>query len=176
MARLVARLRGVPADARTAAVYDDVVSSLGFVSQRRLGLHVVALDAIVGTVDRRGEFDRRFRPMSKRTRARWESIATAMRRGEPLPAVVLLKIGETYFVQDGHNRVSVARELGRDDIDAYITEVATLIGAQRTLTPNNLPLDGRDRHEPAPLPSNAGPQILPRDPRDCANVALICEA
>jgi hypothetical protein len=108
-----------------ALVYDDVIASHGFVSQRAAGLHVVALDAIVGTVNRRGEFDRRFRPVSRRTQSRWQSIATMMRRGDPLPAVALLRIGETYFVEDGHNRVSVARALGRDDIDAQITEVRT---------------------------------------------------
>ena len=91
----------------------------------RLGREVVPLDAIVGTVDRGRDFDRRFRPTSCRVRSRWEHIAAAVRRGEALPPVDLLKIGEIYFVSDGHHRVSVARALGLKEIDAYVTEMQT---------------------------------------------------
>ncbi len=82
---------------------------------------VVPLDAIVGTVDRLQGFDRHFRPTTPQVRARWERIAAAMRRGEPMPPVDLYRVGEVYFVKDGHHRVSVARALGRHDIDARVT-------------------------------------------------------
>ena len=42
-----------------------------------------------------------------------------------MPPVSLYKVGELYFVRDGHHRVSVAKSQGRDDIDAYVTEVTT---------------------------------------------------
>ena len=101
---------------------------------------VVSLDAIVGTVDRGRDFDRRFRPTSGNVRSRWERIAAAMRRGEPMPPVDLLRIGEIYFVRDGHHRVSVARALGWNDINAYVTDVATRVGAERTITYADLPI------------------------------------
>ena len=93
------------------------------------------LDAIVGTVDRTREFDRSFRPVSPRLRSRWERIAAAQRRGESLPPISVYKIGDLYFVRDGHHRVSVARSLGRPDIDAYVTEVKTRLGRARTSAP-----------------------------------------
>src|ERR1700679_1470502 len=127
-ARLAARLRGEPDDVRMVLPYDEVVAALGFVSEHRAGSAVVALDAIVGSVGRAREFDRSFRPTSGRVRSRWEHIAAMVRRGESLPPVDLVRIGEIYFVRDGHHRVSVARALGRRDIDAYVTEVVTRVG------------------------------------------------
>ena len=62
-----------------------------FVGERSAGTAVVALDAIVGTVDRGRDFDRRFRPTSGRVRSRWEHIAAAMRRGDAMPPVDLVR-------------------------------------------------------------------------------------
>src|SRR4029079_13009062 len=53
--------------------------------QHDLGLQVVPLDAIVGSVDRTVDFDRGLRPTSARLRSRWERINAAQRRGEALP-------------------------------------------------------------------------------------------
>src|SRR5436305_1614361 len=118
---MTARLRGEPDDVRHVLPYEEVVAALGYVSEHSAGQTVVPLDAIVGTVDRGRDFDRSFRPTTGRVRSRWEHIAAAMRRGEPLPPVDLVRIGQIYFVRDGHHRISVARALGRTDIDAYIT-------------------------------------------------------
>ena len=107
--------------------------SLGRLQERDAGRQVIELDAIVGTVDRLQGFDRHFRPTTPQVRARWERIATAMRRGEPMPPVDLYRVGEVYFVKDGHHRVSVARALGRHDIDAHVTDVVTRVGAGRDL-------------------------------------------
>src|ERR1700729_1513788 len=80
--RLIGRLRGEPDDVGVVLPYEEVIEALGFVSEHRAGYRVVPLEAIVGTVDRGREFDRRFRPTSGRVRSRWEHIAAAMRRGE----------------------------------------------------------------------------------------------
>jgi hypothetical protein len=155
-----------------------VVDALGFVSERRLGLKVVPIDAIVGSVDRGRDFDRRFRPTSGRARARWEQIATAMRRGDALPPVDLYKIGEIYFVRDGHHRVSVACTLGHKEIDAYVTEVITRVGADRTITLADLPLKSHERvfFERVPLPADARAEIKLSDPWDFAKLAEGVEA
>ena len=154
LSRVAARLRGEPDDVRVILPYDEVIDALGFVGEHPAGAAVVALDAIVGTVDRSREFDRRFRPTSGRVRSRWEHIAAAMRRGEAMPPVELVRIGEIYFVRDGHHRVSVARALGRTDIDAYVTEVVTRVGAERAITHADLPMKSHERvfFERVPLP------------------------
>ncbi len=38
-----------------------------------------------------------------------------------LPPVDLIQLGDTYFVRDGHHRISVARALGYAYIDANVT-------------------------------------------------------
>jgi hypothetical protein len=178
LARLAARLRGEPDDVGVVLPYTEVLDALGYVSEHRLGLRVVPLDAIAGTVDRGRDFDRSFRPTSARTRSRWEQIAVAMRRGDELPPVDLVKIGELYFVRDGHHRVSVARALGLKDIDAYVTEVTTRVGADRKITLADLPLKSHERvfFERVPLPPEARSEIKLTDPWDYAELAESVEA
>jgi hypothetical protein len=176
--RLAARLRGEPDDVRMVLPYEEVIEALGFVSERSVGVEVVDLDAIVGSVDRDRDFDRSFRPTSGRVRSRWENIAAAMRRGDPMPPVDLLRIGEIYFVRDGHHRVSVARALGRPEIDARVTEVTTRIGAGKTITLADLPHKSHERvfFERVPLPTNARAEIQLTDPWDYARLAEHVEA
>ena len=52
IAKLMARLRGEPGDVGVALPDEEVIDALGFVSEHRTRLHVVPLDAIVGSVDR----------------------------------------------------------------------------------------------------------------------------
>jgi hypothetical protein len=178
MARLAARLRGEPDDVRIVLPYSEVIDALGFVSERYAGGEVVSLDKIVGTVDRGRDFDRSFRPTSARVRSRWEHIAAAMRRGEAMPPVDLLRIGEIYFVRDGHHRVSVARALGLTDVDAQVTEVVTRLGAQREITVADLPVKSHERvfWERVPLPEQARPEIVLSDPWDYGKLAEAVEA
>ena len=178
IARLAARLRLGADDVGVILPYEEVLEALGFVSERRIGLQVVPIGEIVGTVDRGRDFDRRFRPTSSRVRSRWEQIAAAMRRGESLPPVDLIRIGEIFFVRDGHHRVSVACALGHADIDAYVTEVTTRVGIDRPITLADLPLKSHERvfYERVPLPVPARSAIQVSDPWDFALLAEGVEA
>jgi hypothetical protein len=111
-------------------------------------------------------------------RGRWEQIATAIRRGEPMPPVDLVRIGEIYFVRDGHHRVSVARALGWSDIDAYVTEVVTRVSPDRKIKLTDLPLKSHERvfFERVPLPEEARREIHLSDPWDYAELAEAVEA
>ena len=178
IAKLIARLRGEPDDVGVVMPYEEVIQALGFVSERSSGLQVVPLDQIVGSVDRGRDFDRRFRPTSARSRGRWEQIAAAARRGESFPPVDLMKVGQLYFVRDGHHRVSVARALGRTDIDAYVTEVATRIDADNAMKVSDLPLKSHERvfFERVPLPPEARAEIVLSDRDDYDELAEAVEA
>jgi hypothetical protein len=178
IARLIARLRGEPDDIGVVLPYEEVVEALGFVSERSAGVQVVSLDQIMGSVGRGRDFDRRFRPTSGRSRGRWEQIAAAARRGEAFPPVDLVKVGEVYFVRDGHHRVSVARALGRADIDAYITEVVTRLDASRAMKLSDLPLKSHERvfFERVPLPAAARAEIVLSEPDDYDELAEAVEA
>jgi hypothetical protein len=120
LSRLARRVGREPGDVDVILPYDEVVAALGYLEESYIGLQTVPLDAILGTVDRAKSFDRQFRPTTARVRARWERIANAVRRGEPMPPISLFKIGEVYFVRDGHHRVSVAKARGAVAIDAAV--------------------------------------------------------
>src|SRR5581483_11556955 len=177
-ARLAARMRLEPDDVNVILPYEEVVEALGFVSEHRAGLKVVPLELIVGSVDRPRDFDRQFRPTSGRVRSRWEQIAAAVRRGEAMPPIDVLRIGEIYFVRDGHHRVSVAQAMGWKDIDAYVTDVVTRVGADRTITVTDLPLKSHERvfYERVPLPEEARAKIQLTDPWDYGELAECVEA
>src|SRR5213079_2045536 len=142
LARFLSRERG---DIDVILPFDEVVAALGRVAEHDLGMHAIPLDSIVGTVDRRSGFDREFRPTTSRVRTRWERIAAAMRRGDPLPPIAVYRIGDVHFVRDGHHRVSVARALELRDIDAYVTEIQTRVGADRALRLHDLPSKDYER-------------------------------
>jgi hypothetical protein len=48
-------------------------------------------------------------------------IAAAWELGRELPPVELVQIGDFYFVRDGHHRISVARAMGQEHIEAEVT-------------------------------------------------------
>jgi hypothetical protein len=178
MAGLARRLGREPGDVDVILPYDEVVAALGFLEERYVGLETVPLDTILGTVDRTKGFDRQFRPTTSRVRARWERIANAVRRGEPMPPISLYRIGEVHFVRDGHHRVSVARAMGRTEIEAYVVEVVTRVGADRTLRVGDLPVKSHERlfDERVPLPARARRRIRMSDPWDFGILAEAVEA
>jgi hypothetical protein len=172
------RLRREPDDVGLILPFEEVVEALGRTGQHDLGLQVVSLDGVVGSVDRAVDFDRGFRPTSPRLRSRWERIAAAQRRGESMPPVSLFKIGDLYFVRDGHHRVSVAKSLGRSDIDAYVTEVQTRVPLDSETRLSDLPLKDHERlfFERVPLPAEARSRIDVSDPWDYGVLAEAIEA
>jgi hypothetical protein len=178
LSRLARRLRREPDDVNVILPFDEVVDALGWRGERRLGLKVIPLDSIVGTVDRSRDFDRRFRPTSRRVRRRWEGIAAAIRRGESMPPIDVYRIGELHFVRDGHHRVSVARAMGLDSIDAHVTEVVTAVGAEQRTRLRDLALKSHERlfFERVPLPAELRPRIQLTDEWRYAELAESVEA
>ena len=178
LSELAGHLRREPDDVRLILPFEEVVAALGRVGQHDLGLQTVPLGAIVGTVDRTTDFDRGFRPTNPRLRTRWERIAAAQRRGEAFPPISLFKVGDLYFVRDGHHRVSVAKSLGRKDIDAHVTEVETRVPLGGGTSLRDLPLKGHERlfRERVPLPPAAQERIGLDDPWEYGTLAEAVEA
>jgi hypothetical protein len=178
LTEIARRLRREPNDVGLILPFEEVVDSLGRTGQSDIGLKVVPLDAIVGTVDRDAEFDRGFRPTSPRLRSRWERINAAQRRGETMPPVSLYKVGDLYFVRDGHHRVSVAKAFGREDIDAYVTEVRTRVPLDFDTRLPDLPIKDHERlfRERVPLAPEHRSRIALTDPWDFGELAEAVEA
>ena len=81
---------------------------------------ILLIDQICGSESRAHDFDADFYPLQENTKERWLSIAAATQRGCQLPPVILIQIGESYFVRDGHHRISVARAQGQKTIQAKV--------------------------------------------------------
>ncbi len=90
-------------------------------SRHAAGLQLVPVHKIHGSEGRSLDFDAAFFPTHNRTEERWVSIATALKQNVPLPPVELIQVGDTYYVRDGHHRISVARSLGQREIEAEVT-------------------------------------------------------
>ncbi|MGB3441885.1 MAG: chromosome partitioning protein ParB [Actinophytocola sp.] len=178
LSRLAAWLRRQPDDVNIMLPFDEVVAALGRTGERRLGLQVITLDSIVGSVDRQREFDRRFRPTSGQVRERWQRLALAQRRGESIPPIEVYRVGDMHFVLDGHHRVSVAHALALKTIDAYVTEVMT------RLSPGGIRYRGdllvkdyrRTFLDRVPLVGEARRGVSLTDPWDYAELAESVEA
>ena len=88
--------------------------------RRAAGIQTVPIARICGSEGRSRDFDRSFNPLQCHSMDRWLRVAEAQQRGVPLPMVQLIRVGELYFVRDGHHRISVARALGQQEMDAEV--------------------------------------------------------
>lgn len=87
------------------------------------GFDAVRIRDICGSENKKSEFDSEFNPIQERTKFRWLSIARCKLDGRELPPVELIKVGNIYYVRDGHHRISVSRRMGQSYIDAEVTVV-----------------------------------------------------
>src|SRR5918994_1273789 len=118
---LVARIRREHTSNRLLS-FDDVRRELAAKNRLQRGTRVVEVEEIVGSVGRWDEFDRSFLPARASVGQRWKRIDRAFHRTEDLPPVKLYKLEETYFVVDGHHRVSVARYHDVPTVEAAVVE------------------------------------------------------
>ncbi|MFC4004282.1 chromosome partitioning protein ParB [Prauserella oleivorans] len=178
LSRLANWLRREPDDVNITLPFDEVVDALGWESERRIGLRVIRLDSIVGSVNRGTDFDRRFRPTSGRVRQRWERLAVASRRGEAIPPIEVYRVGELHFVIDGHHRVSVAHALGLETIEAYVIEVRTKLNPAGIRYRGDLIVKDYRRLflERVPLTGEARAAVIVTDPWDYAELGEHIEA
>ncbi len=96
-------------------------------TRRMRGLQIVPVERIVGTTRHPSQVTDDFLPLPELRGQNWRSrsqrIRAAVDRLAVLPPVDLIKVGDDYFVTDGHNRVAAAREAGMVGIDADVTEL-----------------------------------------------------
>lgn len=119
--------------------FDEITSKMHTLGQSSKGVKSIPVNAIVGSVNRYQDFDRKFLPLRDTDGERWANVKAAMTSpgSSGLPPIKVYKIGEAYFVLDGNHRVSIAREMGINFIEAYITEIQTRV----SLSPEDSPED-----------------------------------
>jgi hypothetical protein len=127
IARRRARMRALGArlskgSGRGALVpFEQTRRALGAVGGLRLGTRPVELSRVVGSVGQHERFDAAFMPLRGASPERWKRVDMAFLRGLDLQPVSLLALDGDFFVEDGHNRISVARFHGAEWIDAEVT-------------------------------------------------------
>ena len=105
--------------------YNEVAEKLKLKVGTERGIQEIPLNAIVGSVGRYTDFTNTFLPRRDADRERWANVKAALDdpSGAALPPIDVYKVGEVYFVLDGNERVSVARQEGFTYIQAHIIEV-----------------------------------------------------
>jgi len=119
--------------------FDEINQKLHTLGLSSKGLKEIPLNAIVGSVNRYQDFNKNFLPLHDVDSERWANVKAAMTSpgSTGLPPIIVYKIGDTYFVLDGNHRVSIAKQMGIEKIEAYVTEINTRV----PLSPNDTPED-----------------------------------
>jgi len=117
--------------------YDEISKKMRTVGLSSKGVKEIPMEAIVGSVNRYEDFDRNFLPLRDEDMQRWARVKAVMTSpgSTGLPPIRVYKIGEAYFVLDGNHRVSIAKEMGIDQVEAYVTEIQTRV----PITPDDSP-------------------------------------
>ncbi len=131
---------GVKGESLDLLQFDEISAKLHAVNKSTKVLESVPLNKIIGSVGRTSDFDRNFLPLSDADQHRWASVKTEMTSpiSHGLPPVDLYKIGEAYFVLDGNHRVSVAKQAGFQEIEAYVTELRTKVPIDSSISAEEL--------------------------------------
>jgi hypothetical protein len=90
-------------------------------NRKWIGVTDIPVEEIIGTLGRHSDFDHEFRPLKKNLRDRWVNVYL-IHEGDGWPPILVHKLEEDYYVEDGHHRVSVARALGLAFIQAKVWE------------------------------------------------------
>lgn len=136
---ILAFLTGQPND---LLAFESVREKLHIGGPIYRGVHTVPIAQIVGSVDRYRDFDRAFLPRQDFMAERWQKVTRAWYQDISLPPILLYKVGEVYFVVDGHHRVSVAREKGQEAIEAEVRECAVRVPLTPEINPDDLEVLG----------------------------------
>jgi hypothetical protein len=122
MSDLIRPLLGRPVD---LVPFAEVRERLGLASFVDRGIRDVPLERIVGSLERSRDFTRAFLPREDSLRERWMGILRLAEGPQGFAPIDLYQVGEAYFVVDGHHRVSVARAVGAQAIEARVREFLT---------------------------------------------------
>jgi hypothetical protein len=86
------------------------------------GEATIAVNQIIGSVNRARDFDASFHPRTARMRKRLADIIAANPSSLDEP-IDVIRVDRAYFVSDGHKRVAIARQTGREFLDARVSRL-----------------------------------------------------
>lgn len=157
---------------------DDIRRRLRPGGESHVGTRAIAIDDIVGTLDRCCDFDRCFHPMRGDLAARVSGVASAFSDGA-FPPIDVVQVDRAYFVVDGHKRVAAARRSGVEVIDANVTRLDVAHPVHAGTQPADLMLaEAEDRflRESALRRARPGARIECLSPRSYAELLAAVKA
>jgi hypothetical protein len=163
--------RGVP-EAESLLRLDDALNALGRCPHQPRALRheqaeAVPVRSVVGTMARADDFDRLFRPLNPDVRRRRRRLARSPDQANVrLSPLSLIRVGDLYFVDDGHHRISIAHARGQIAVDAHVRAICTVAFACACLTQQDLRIKAAERGflERVPLPDPALRDLWLDDP------------
>jgi hypothetical protein len=99
--------------------FEEVRRRLHLGPRRDIGTQEIPVAQVIGSAGRAHEFDGCFRPRTDRLRR----VLTEIKHAKPNAAdsaILVYQVDHAYFVVDGHKRLSLAVEEGRESIDAEV--------------------------------------------------------
>ena len=107
-------------------------------NRRFLGVQEIPVRKIIGTISRQNDFDNQFRPLNRYLQERWVDAYLTLKR-EGWSPILVHQVGAGYYVEDGHQRVSIGRALGMDFIPAKVWEYPSLAHEPKQCQPEPCP-------------------------------------
>jgi hypothetical protein len=113
--------------------FEEVSRRLQLGARVDVGTEEIRIDQVIGSLGRVHEFDACFRPRSARLRALLGQIRAVRPDAADRP-ILVYQVDHAYFVVDGHKRLSMAIEEGRQFIDAEVSRFTTRFHVGRGTT------------------------------------------
>lgn len=106
--------------------FDEAIKTFrgAVIGQRKL--QDICLQKVIGSVGRVHDYTPDFLPKISSDEYRWVQVNRAINGFSGVPPIEVYHLGDHYFVQDGHHRVSVLKSMGIPCVEAYVTEVQPL--------------------------------------------------
>lgn len=103
--------------------FDEVRRRVGVLKTGARQLSEICLDRVLGSDGRAQDYTPDFLPLVGSEEERWARVRLAVEEGGGVPPIELYEVDGTYYVRDGHHRVSVFKRLGVKCFEAYVTKV-----------------------------------------------------
>ena len=135
LSEIVARIKG---QSNELLSFEEVRQKLNAQAGPKKVLKEIPIKSIIGSVNRYQDFMRDFLPRHNIDVERWSNIELTSQGMVGLPPIEVYQIDEVYFVLDGNHRVSVAKQLGDTEIEAYVTELQARVSLTVDVRPEDL--------------------------------------
>jgi ferredoxin len=103
-------------------LFKEIYKSERLSELKHLGVKVIEIAKIKGSVNRWRNFDQRFR-IQDADKNKIRSVTEALEKGVQFPPISVYKVKSDYYIIDGNHRVAACKKVGQVFIDADVYEL-----------------------------------------------------